>query len=397
MRPLVARGPDAALHHDLARYDAELEHATDIVDAGKILVYGHSAGGLIVSLWLDRLRRRGGTADKRIAGLVLNSPWLDLQGPAILRTAGTAAALGAVSRIRKRLVARPPTEGGYGTTLHRDYHGDFDYNLRWKPIGGFPVTFGWMHAIRRGHATLHRGLDVGVPNLILRSDRSVREVNDPGRHPARRRGARRHADRPLGRLHRQPHHDRADRRRQARRVPVPGRTAAGGLPRTGPLARLVHGPLANRGHHSTIRTRMTSMTHFDIAIIGTGSGNSILDERYADKRVAICEQGVFGGTCLNVGCIPTKMFVYAAEVAQTARDTARYGVDAHVDGVRWGDIVSRVFGRIDPLVAGRRELPALVTECHGVRQPHPVRPDTVRRPATRCAPTAATSSPPIRW
>ena len=61
------------------------------------------------------------------------------------------------------------------------------------------------------------------------------------------------------------------------------------------------------------------MAHFDIAIIGTGSGNSILDERYAGKRVAICEQGVFGGTCLNVGCIPTKMFVYAAEVAQSAR------------------------------------------------------------------------------
>ena len=94
------------------------------------------------------------------------------------------------------------------------------------------------------------------------------------------------------------------------------------------------------------------MAHFDIAIIGTGSGNSILDERYAGKRVAICEQGVFGGTCLNVGCIPTKMFVYAAGVAQSARESAQYGVDAHVDGVRWGDIVSRVFGRIDPLALG---------------------------------------------
>ncbi|HTY29268.1 MAG TPA: mycothione reductase, partial [Mycobacterium sp.] len=94
------------------------------------------------------------------------------------------------------------------------------------------------------------------------------------------------------------------------------------------------------------------MEHFDIAIIGTGSGNSILDERYAEKKVAICEQGVFGGTCLNVGCIPTKMFVYAAEVAQTVREAARYGVDAHIDGVRWSDIVSRVFGRIDPLALG---------------------------------------------
>ena len=94
------------------------------------------------------------------------------------------------------------------------------------------------------------------------------------------------------------------------------------------------------------------MEHFDIAIIGTGSGNSILDERYTDKRIAICEQGTFGGTCLNVGCIPTKMFVYAAEVAQTIRDSKRFGVDATLDDVRWSDIVSRVFGRIDPIAMG---------------------------------------------
>jgi mycothione reductase len=94
------------------------------------------------------------------------------------------------------------------------------------------------------------------------------------------------------------------------------------------------------------------MTSYDLAIIGTGSGNSVLDDRYAGKRVAICEQGTFGGTCLNVGCIPTKMFVYAAEVAKTIRSAARYGVDAHIDGVRWRDIVSRVFGRIDPIALG---------------------------------------------
>jgi mycothione reductase len=92
--------------------------------------------------------------------------------------------------------------------------------------------------------------------------------------------------------------------------------------------------------------------HFDLTIIGTGSGNSILDERYDGKKVAICEQGTFGGTCLNVGCIPTKMFVYAAEVAQTIREASRFGVDAHIDGVRWSDIVSRVFGRIDPIAMG---------------------------------------------
>jgi mycothione reductase len=91
------------------------------------------------------------------------------------------------------------------------------------------------------------------------------------------------------------------------------------------------------------------MESYDLAIIGTGSGNSILDERFGRKRVAICEQGTFGGTCLNVGCIPTKMFVYAAEVAETIRSASRYGIDAHIDRVRWDDIVSRIFGRIDPI------------------------------------------------
>jgi mycothione reductase len=94
------------------------------------------------------------------------------------------------------------------------------------------------------------------------------------------------------------------------------------------------------------------METYDLAIIGTGSGNGILDERYAGKRVAICEQGTFGGTCLNVGCIPTKMFVYVAEVAETIRAAARYGVDGHIDRVRWEDIVSRIFGRIDPIAIG---------------------------------------------
>ena len=66
-------------------------------------------------------------------------------------------------------------------------------------------------------------------------------------------------------------------------------------------------------------------THFDLAIIGTGSGNSIVDDRFADQRVAILEKGTFGGTCLNVGCIPTKMFVYPADLGAVrgARRPAR--------------------------------------------------------------------------
>lgn len=169
---------------DLTRYDREFEYALRLIQDenphSKVLVYGHSAGGLIVSLWLDRVRRREATAALGIAGLVLNSPWLDLHGPPILRTWLTATAIRAMSRVRKSRIVRGTGQGGYGLTLHRDYHGDFDYNLLWKPLGGFPVTFGWLHAVRTGQARLHRGLDVGVPNLILRSDHSVPETSAPG-------------------------------------------------------------------------------------------------------------------------------------------------------------------------------------------------------------------------
>jgi mycothione reductase len=95
--------------------------------------------------------------------------------------------------------------------------------------------------------------------------------------------------------------------------------------------------------------------HYDLVIVGTGSGNSILDSRFADWKTAIVEKGVFGGTCLNVGCIPTKMFVYTADVAATPSFSSRFGVDEALKGVRWPEIRDRIFNRIDPIAAGGRD------------------------------------------
>lgn len=94
------------------------------------------------------------------------------------------------------------------------------------------------------------------------------------------------------------------------------------------------------------------MHDFDLVIVGTGSGNSIPGPEFDHWRIAIIEKGVFGGTCLNVGCIPSKILVYAADVAHTIRQASTYGVDATIDAVRWRDIRDRVFGRIDPIAAG---------------------------------------------
>jgi mycothione reductase len=98
------------------------------------------------------------------------------------------------------------------------------------------------------------------------------------------------------------------------------------------------------------------MPHHDLVVIGTGSGNTVVDDGFADLDVAIIEQeSRFGGTCLNVGCIPTKMLAYTAEVADTVRGWATYGVDADLRAVRWEDVRDRVFGRLDPLARAGRD------------------------------------------
>ncbi|MFP5283179.1 MAG: mycothione reductase [Actinomycetes bacterium] len=91
------------------------------------------------------------------------------------------------------------------------------------------------------------------------------------------------------------------------------------------------------------------MRHFDLCLIGSGSGNSIPDEQFADRSVALVEKGAFGGTCLNVGCIPTKMFVYPADLALTPAESRRLGVDLQPAQVHWPEIRDRIFGRVDAI------------------------------------------------
>lgn len=98
-----------------------------------------------------------------------------------------------------------------------------------------------------------------------------------------------------------------------------------------------------------------STEHYDLVVIGSGSGNSVPDEDLDDWRIAVIEPGVFGGTCLNRGCIPSKMYVYTADMALHVREAGRYGLDATLHGADWGAIRDRVFGRIDPIAQSGRQ------------------------------------------
>ncbi len=91
------------------------------------------------------------------------------------------------------------------------------------------------------------------------------------------------------------------------------------------------------------------MKSYDLIVLGAGSGNMLLSPELDHLTTAIVEPDRFGGTCLNRGCIPSKMLVVAADAVRAVADADRLGVHATVDRVDWPAIRDRVFGRLDPL------------------------------------------------
>jgi mycothione reductase len=98
-----------------------------------------------------------------------------------------------------------------------------------------------------------------------------------------------------------------------------------------------------------VPSQQGDVQQFDLIIVGAGSGNSIPTPEMATWRLAIVEPDKFGGTCLNRGCIPSKMLLYAAEVVEMARHGEKVGVYHKLERLDWQRIVGRVWQRIDPI------------------------------------------------
>jgi alpha-beta hydrolase superfamily lysophospholipase len=150
---------------DLAHHYAELDEAfrriTTRDGQQRVLVSAHSTGGLVTPLWVH-------DHEVPVAGMVLNSPWLDLHGSLLLRTAGTKA-IDQIGARRPYLAIPRDVSGLYAMSLHEDHEGEWPFDLAWKPLESWPVYAGWLRAVRRGHARVHRGLDLTVPVLVLTS------------------------------------------------------------------------------------------------------------------------------------------------------------------------------------------------------------------------------------
>ena len=88
---------------------------------------------------------------------------------------------------------------------------------------------------------------------------------------------------------------------------------------------------------------MICMKEFDLIVIGSGSGLEVASAfTQRGKEVAVVESGPLGGTCLNRGCIPSKMLIHHADVAETIRDAEKFHIDADFNEIDFQKIVREV-------------------------------------------------------
>jgi alpha-beta hydrolase superfamily lysophospholipase len=150
----------------ISEYFADVTRAIEIVSEavdGPLLLAGHSTGGLIAALYADAGEKKDG-----ISAVWLNSPFFDFRVKEADRyLLGLAAATGSLFPFMADPRGLLPD---YPKSLHKDYDGEWDFDLRLKPIEGFPIHFGWIGAILAAHSKVHAGLSIACPVLAMHSD-----------------------------------------------------------------------------------------------------------------------------------------------------------------------------------------------------------------------------------
>ncbi len=147
---------------DLSEYYDDITRA--ITEIGTdVLLAGHSTGGLACSLY-----KHEGELRDRVRALWLNSAFFDFKasGSRLLKLK-IARALGIFFPFANDPKAVLPA---YVRSLHRNWDGEWEFDLALKPLMGFPAYFGWVRAIFAAHAKVHAGLSLDCPVLSMYSD-----------------------------------------------------------------------------------------------------------------------------------------------------------------------------------------------------------------------------------
>ncbi len=162
---------------DLQEYNPEISEALRIIKEEDqieyLVLHGHSTGGLISTIYTNE-----GPEKDKIDALVLNSPFFEFNA-GFWGKAGINA-FATWSRMKSTTEVPTEFEGIYGKSLHKNYEGEWDYNLVWKPIKGFPLYGAWLRAVKKGHKKVQKGMDLQIPILVLCSTASYTgtEINE---------------------------------------------------------------------------------------------------------------------------------------------------------------------------------------------------------------------------
>ncbi len=151
---------------DIHSYFEEIDLSIEIMQEDgntNITLLGHSTGGLISSLYAHH--------HNNIDTLILNSPFFEINVPPftkflspIVATIGSIFPYGSMDSLTEH----------YPESLHKDYKGEWDFNINWKPTTSFPTYFGWFRAIRKAQKELQAGLNIKCPVLVMHSDKSYK-------------------------------------------------------------------------------------------------------------------------------------------------------------------------------------------------------------------------------
>lgn len=161
---------------NIDEYDEEINKALDIIEKegnNKVLLAGHSTGGLIQTLFASK------TQNPIVKGLWVNSPFYEYNMSWFVRKVGIPIVSARGKRNPDKKIG-----GGfspfYGRSLHKDFEGEWDYDLRFKPNTNWKVNYGFIRAIHLGHKKVQNGLKINMPVLVMHSDRSSnpKEWND---------------------------------------------------------------------------------------------------------------------------------------------------------------------------------------------------------------------------
>lgn len=154
----------------ISEYFEEINIALEIIKSEnkkEVLLLGHSTGGLICSAYMN-----DGEKCSLVQALILNSPFLEFnlrfwQKFVIVPMSGLLSLFSPYT-FRKKPFARL-----YGTSISKDHKGEWDFDEKWKPIGGFPAYLKWVYAVYTAQRELKRSSDIRVPILIIHSDKSM--------------------------------------------------------------------------------------------------------------------------------------------------------------------------------------------------------------------------------